>query len=154
MSKKEQNLKSYIQGEIEYLTDVSTDELLGDGTFRIYEDYTENGTRAAKVENSPSFGLQKLLGGSKPHYEWVVSLSELKQDILGEYQCVLLNTQTSNRNPIFNGTLSNLKESLWYNTDPTKFDIDYYENRAYGGQIIEVGGIQNCFTDETRSYND
>jgi hypothetical protein len=47
-----------------------------------------------------------------------------------------------------------LKETLWYNTEPTEFDLDYYENRAYGGQIIQVGGIQNCFTDEKRDYND
>ena len=78
VAKKEQNLKSYIQGEIEYLTDVSTEELLGDGTFRVYEDYTENGTRSAKIESSPSFGLLKLHGGNKPYYEWVVSLSDLK----------------------------------------------------------------------------
>ena len=92
VSRKEQNLKTYIQGEMEYLTDVSTDDLLGDGAFRVYEDYTENGTKSAKVETSPSFGLSRLHGGDSPHYEWVVSLSELKQDMLGEYQCVLLNS--------------------------------------------------------------
>jgi hypothetical protein len=77
-SEKQKNLRDYIQGEMEYLTDIATEELIQQGSFRVYEDYTENGTKAAKIVSSPSFGISKKQGGAKPYYEWKIGISELK----------------------------------------------------------------------------